>query len=240
MPLTRSGAEDVIKEIVRPGMPPMKRGQIIARVHQLHVERGGLPTSNADVRVKKALDGLLKMHELWQPEPGYYARTTVEQQQQLDADEEDQDTEHRDDLEEETDESDRAEETGDVSSRPPLTAECETGKGDQCVYVYYFKTHRELAELRGEVVWPCKIGCTKTLVEDRILEHGARTAMSEYPIVGLVIKSANADRLEHLIHTALTMAGRKTQDSPGAEWFTTTPEAIRRWVEAFEATLNLF
>jgi hypothetical protein len=179
------------------------------------------------------------MHELRQPEPGYYVRTTVEQQQQLDADEEEQDTGHGDDLTEETDENDRAEETDDVSSRPPLNVECEIGEGEECVYVYYFKSHRELAELRGQVVWPCKIGCTRTLVEDRILEHGARTAMSEYPIVGLVIKTSNADRLEHLIHTALTMAGHKTQDSPGAEWFTTTPEAIRRWAEAFEATLSI-
>jgi hypothetical protein len=91
------------------------------------------------------------------------------------------------------------------------------------------------------VVWRCKIGCTKgTSVEDRIIGQGALTAMGEYPIVGLVIKTSNAERLERLIHTALTDAGRKTPNSPGADWYTTTPDAIRRWVEAYEATLSTF
>lgn len=110
------------------------------------------------------------------------------------------------------------------------------GSGSEAVYLYFNPSEKELAGLKGQSNWECKIGMTTTLpVEARIFSQGVKTAFSKAPVIGLVIKSDNAFRLEKALHHALHMAGAEAPESLGSEWFLTNPEKIHAWYESFIA-----
>ena len=115
------------------------------------------------------------------------------------------------------------------------------GDGKECVYVYYYKSEKELAELKGGKKFPCKIGMSKSKdYRSRIGGQGANTARSEKPAVGLVIYTDKARSLESVIHEALEQNGDKVGSSgTGNEWFNTTPEHIRNWYEIYQKSLSL-
>lgn len=112
------------------------------------------------------------------------------------------------------------------------------GRGNETVYLYFNPNDRRLAELEGRTEWECKVGRTQGIVTDRILDQGAKTALSHTPVIGLIIKTPDSGALERAIHSALRLADKAIEDSPGTEWFLTSPTKVKRWYEAFEETLN--
>jgi len=227
--LTRLGAADLIKEVLASSRDPLKRNAIAEEVQRLHVARGGKRTRNLVMRVKKALRGLRELGEVEQPVPGYYSRANPDQQQ-LEMDDEEPS---------EGDEEDLEKRESEESSLLALTAECEIGEGPESVYVYYYKNDRELADLKGQSSWPCKIGFTATSVEERIVGQGAITAMHTPPVVGLIIRSPHGRQVERIIHDTLRLSGCSIEGASGAEWFNTSPGIIKSWFEAFTANLDL-
>lgn len=101
------------------------------------------------------------------------------------------------------------------------------GFGKQSVYLYYFPTYRRLAELEGEEVWACKIGRAKN---DPLIRISAqtRTALPEYPKVGLIIKTGEFVLMEKTLQGILKLQGKHKQDAPGTEWFITSPSEVEQ------------
>jgi hypothetical protein len=114
----------------------------------------------------------------------------------------------------------------------PLKIEKALGKGRESVYVWYAKTDFELAKRKRIRSWPCKIGCTKGEPSARIIAQGAFTAFHSEPIVALVFRTKDAQRLETLIHAALDYRGKRIKNARGTEWFKTNPREIERLYQA--------
>jgi hypothetical protein len=113
------------------------------------------------------------------------------------------------------------------------------GTGAESVYVYYNPNDRELARLKGLDCWECKIGRTLGEVASRVIRQGAKTALSHPPIIGLVIRTDNAALLESALHASLRLSDRQVLDSPGAEWYFTSPGKVKEWYQAFGQGLAL-
>ena len=117
--------------------------------------------------------------------------------------------------------------------------EREIGSGPESVYLYFNPNDRVLAEHTGRIVWECKIG--RTGVSEtvyRILSQGAKTALSHPPIVGLVIRTHDSYALERALHAALRLVDAQVTDSPGVEWFMTSPQHVEAWYMHFAQALT--
>ena len=101
-----------------------------------------------------------------------------------------------------------------------------------CVYIYYYPSYKELAKLKGEDKWPCKIGRTERDAETRIKEQG--TGMPEHATREVVIKTDDPNSLEQTIRSLLKRKGWHIQDAPGDEWYLINSEIARNVAEAFE------
>ena len=99
----------------------------------------------------------------------------------------------------------------------------EIGSGKNAVYVYYYDSYKELAELKGSKTWQCKIGRTDVDPISRIMGQ-AGTCYPELPHLALIIYCDNSSLLEKAIHSILKLKNRWLENSPGKEWFVTSPE----------------
>jgi len=111
----------------------------------------------------------------------------------------------------------------------PINAERIVGNGSGNVYLYYFRAYRE----PGKNAWPCKIGYTGRDPQLRILAQAA-AALPEQPYVALVIRTDDPRSLEGAIHSVLDVRRRKVENSPGKEWYLTSPDevlAIARFID---------
>ena len=116
------------------------------------------------------------------------------------------------------------------SDRNNLESEKIVGSGKHSVYLYYYPAYRYLAESRCEEVWPCKIGKSRNDPIGRIASQ-TRTALPEYPKVGLIIKTDELNLMENTIQNILRLQGKQKQDAPGNEWFITSPSEVERVYE---------
>lgn len=104
------------------------------------------------------------------------------------------------------------------------------GSGKQSVYLYYYSTYKHLAESQGREVWSCKIGMARSDPINRILSQ-TRTALPEYPKVGLIIKTDESSLMEGVIQNILRLQDKQKQDAPGNEWFITSSSEVERIYE---------
>jgi len=102
----------------------------------------------------------------------------------------------------------------------------------RCVYIYYYPSYRELAELKGEDKWPCKIGRTERDAETRIKEQG--TGMPEHAKQEVIIETDDPRGLEQMIRSSLKRKEMHIQDAPGDEWYLINSEIAKKIAEAFE------
>jgi hypothetical protein len=110
------------------------------------------------------------------------------------------------------------------------------GEGSGSVYVYYFPNYKELADLRQEESWQVKVGMTSLSdAKFRITEQQG-TVMPEQPVIAYVRRTDKPLRLERLIHSVLFFRGRQLEDSPGSEWFKSSPTEVKSiidWAHGF-------
>ena len=111
------------------------------------------------------------------------------------------------------------------------------GKGEGCVYLYYFPTYRSYAESQGEDSYPCKIGRTGGSDPNIYINNQAGTSLPEKPEVGLIIWTDNPVGMEKQIHDLLDNAGLRKKDAPGQEWFFTNPRQVKRFYELMQPTV---
>lgn len=100
------------------------------------------------------------------------------------------------------------------------------GKGNGCVYIYYFPAYQRLAEYENNSSWPCKIGHTVQYDPRHRITPQVGTAMPEEPKIGLIIKTDDPSGLEQRIHGILREFKTHIEDAPGREWFLTNPDQV--------------
>ena len=118
-----------------------------------------------------------------------------------------------------------------ISGEPPIDDPPEEPT-EGCVYIYYYPSYRELAQLKGEDKWPCKIGRTERDAEKRIKEQG--TGMPEHATKEVVIETDDPNSLEQTIRSLLKRKDMHIQDAPGDEWYLINSEIAKKVAEAFE------
>ena len=101
----------------------------------------------------------------------------------------------------------------------------EIGSGEKSIYVYYYDSYKKLAESKGQNTWQCKVGRTDVDPISRIIGQ-AGTCYPELPHVALVIYCDDSALLERTLHSILKMRNKWLTDSPGKEWFMTSPKEI--------------
>jgi hypothetical protein len=104
--------------------------------------------------------------------------------------------------------------------KAPVPPKKTLGTGEQSIYVYYYKN-----EAKGKILWPCKIGRTRRTADGRIKVQ-VKTAHCGIPVMPLLIQTDDAERLEGVLHAALTYAGRHIMEAWGKEWFHTNPREV--------------
>ena len=177
----------------------VQKQKIISDVEETHLERSGLPSrAKFNNPVTLALYNMRREGLVENPSQGYCLILSTTQEEDS------------------------------VDSEPDnLVPEKIIGSGKQSVYLYYYPAYQRLAELEGEEVWACKIGKAKNDPLIRI-SNQTRTALPEYPRVGLVIKTDEFALMETTIQGILKLQGKHKQDAPGTEWFITSPNEVEQ------------
>jgi len=195
-PLTPGIAKKLIQELFA-GQTVQKQ-KMISDVEETHQERGGLPSrAQFNNPVTLALYNMRREEEA--SNPGKGDNWLIPSSTEDDA---------------------------SVDSEPDnLEPEKVIGSGKQSIYLYYYPAYRRLAELQSEEVWACKIGKARNDPLIRISSQ-TRTALPEYPTVGLIIKTDEFTLMETTIQNILKLQGKHIQDAPGTEWFLTSPNEV--------------
>ncbi len=198
--LTPNIARELIQELFA-GQTVQKQ-EIVRIVDETHLERDGLaPQAKRHHPVTMALSKMKREGQADNPRQGYWLIPSS--------------TQDEDSVDPELDN---------------LDTEKTVGSGKGSVYLYYYPAYQCLAELRGEEVWPCKIGKARNDPISRILSQ-TRTVLPEHPKVGLVIKTDELNLMENTIQNILKLQGKHKQDAPGDEWFITSPSEVERVYE---------
>ena len=192
--LTPKMARELILELFSGKTVPKQ--DIVGKVDEVHVERGGRTAETVVHPVTNALNHLKAKELANNVDTGVWKINTETDDEIID-----------DDTDEDTDDRIR-----------------RIGSGSNSVYVYYYPAYKERAELRGEETWPCKIGHSEyTNPIHRILQQ-AGTGMPEKPEIALVIETNQPTEVENAIHSLLDRD--RMSDAPGTEWFLTNPSRV--------------
>jgi hypothetical protein len=204
-PLTSSIAKELILEEF-PGKGYQKRSVFTQTIVSLHSQRGGAPAGAKDVDrvIKKALELLEK--EGLASSPSYNNWIVSNSNPAVGA-------------------PPASELAIERENNLAPKAEKEYGSGDEFVYLYSFETYREIAKHREEARFPCKIGRSSVDPVTRVLSQ-ASTALPEYPTIIRLYRTNESRSLEAIIHGTLTLRGKYLENSPGTEWFITSPEEV--------------
>jgi hypothetical protein len=181
-----------------------------------HIARGGHPTraTNVSASVKRALGNMKEKGLVENPSLGFWR--FLGDQPEIDS------TDCETPITEAPIEPDV---TAEATNFEEGIAELIVGSGAGAVYLYFLATYRLRAHENGETVWPCKIGRTDRDPLTRVLSQ-AGTALPERPHVALIIRTQYAAAWESALHSILTLRGQRIDDSPGSEWFLTSPEEV--------------
>lgn len=202
-PLKMSIARELIIEFFK-GQTVHKQ-DIISKVDKIHLERGGKLSENIVHPVTDALNAMKRKKLANNPNPGDGIWTIFEETANEAIDGSGKGT-------------DEAIDSGDNN----IDGVKQIGSGRSSVYVYYYPAYRELAESRGEEIWPCKIG--HSVYPDSV--HGileqAGAGMPEKPEIALIIQTNMPEDVEDAIQRLLT----NVPDSAETEWFQTNPSKV--------------
>lgn len=98
--------------------------------------------------------------------------------------------------------------------------------GNQYVYAYYYEAYRTLAQMNEVDQFPMKIGfTTRPYPLIRIAEQ-LTTSTPETPIVAILYKCRNAQRIESLLHQYFKLHNKHFRVSHNNEWFNTNPQEM--------------
>ncbi len=207
------------------------RQTIINEIPRIHIARGGKANSSSDLTgsVKSALTKLKRKGLVESLSYGYWRVASlvgaVEIEELIEI--------------EEIDNSYESESIKELDNQPEILSDVDViiGVGNSAVYLYYLPAYRIVAEKNGESVWQCKIGRTDRDPLGRILAQ-ASTALPEKPHLALIVKTKHPLYMESAIHSVLKLRGQHIKNSPGSEWFLTSPDEVLALVKFFDPTLD--
>jgi hypothetical protein len=204
-PLTPAIAAELIQELFAGHIEVRQR--IVDSVLDIHRERGGLEPRAVDHArmVKKALCSLERLRLATNPSYAQWKIAAANGQA-----------------------APREREEDVVLPPPPVRpppAEVVSGEGEESVYLYYFESYRRLALLDGKAHFQCKIGRSEKDPYIRVVSQ-VSTALPEHPKIARLFRTSDGLALEAAIHAILSVRGREVKDSPGSEWFLTSPEEV--------------
>jgi hypothetical protein len=108
------------------------------------------------------------------------------------------------------------------------------GDGSECVYAWTHTSDRALAQLRGDVRQPIKIGYSTDPDPRRrvaaTLAQG-RTALHSGVELLLVYRTGQARKIERALHAILDVRGHKIAGGLGQEWYRTNADEIIAAIE---------
>lgn len=207
------------------------RQTIIHEVTRVHIARGGKPSSSSNPThtIKSALTKLKRKNLVESLSYGYWRVASLDNAVEI----------------EELIEVKEIDDSYENKSIEQLDAQTEIlsdvdviiGVGDSAVYLYYLPIYRIMAENNGESVWQCKIGRTDRDPLGRILAQ-ASTALPEKPHLALIVKTEHPISMENALHSVLKLRGQHIKNSPGSEWFLTSPDEVLALVKFFDPTLS--
>ena len=210
---------------------PYTRKEIVAWVVERHRALGGLESkSNPTSQTKKALQSLVDGNLLERVASGHYRRT--EAADTLKTDDEflaAQGLTPSPSLQ-------SRESAEPVPEAAPAAVEVEIGTGREAVYGWYYPAYRELATLKGEKVWPIKVGRTGVDPETRMVSSSGFSP--EQPVLGFVHHAEDAESCEKYHHAILSALRKHIGDARGTEWFNTSLDKLRGRAEEYEAMLS--
>lgn len=212
IPLTSGIARPLVLEIFE-GQGPKKNAEIKTKVEDLHCQRGGKRPTRDHNWVKKTLGTLQEEGKARLIGRGSAAHWIVGPNRVGSAKKSEIETEPELEIE---------------TVPEPEIAEHVIGDGPESVYVFYYPAYKELAKLKGEFNWPCKIGSTAGRATERI--QGQGTPMPEKPSLAIVFKTDKAEAWEKALQNTLKATGKHMPEAPGQEWFVTTPEKILKLI----------
>lgn len=103
-------------------------------------------------------------------------------------------------------------------------AEVKAGNGSQSVYGWYLLAYRQLADMKGEEVFPMKIGTTISGSFGRAKTHIGTAP--EKPVLGFLLRVDQAAKIEGDLQKYLKEKGRHMPEALGKEWFLTNPNEL--------------
>ncbi len=115
-------------------------------------------------------------------------------------------------------------------------AEVVVGEGAAMIYGWYFPAYRKLAALEGKEHFPIKVSLTVRDPQKRLQESGGMAP--ERPVLGFVFRVDDAGQWEQLIHSKLSLKGRRIEDAIGREWFDVSLDELRELALAEMAEIN--
>lgn len=208
LPLIPSICRELIIELYQG--KTVERKVIIEEVKAVHKLRGGTPGRADNVgTVKKALKTLLDEGNAENPSVGFW-RIKLHDEENTIIEKENNDYDEGTVEEIDSTEFDSIDEFSEIEENTGV------------VYLYYFPSYKELALLKNSSTWRCKIGMTEGDPLVRITSQGV-TILPEKPIIE-TFTTKHPRMLETVIHKILTINGSKSVDSPGSEWFETSPQ----------------
>ena len=224
LPFVRPVVRQIIEGLFRE-QAQWKSGELVDRVVRSHRDRGGSVVASPNFTISRVLRDLKDDGLVMSPGHGWWRWTGSSLDSPIVTEKQATDTIPSMD-----------EEINEIE--PVIRPNKEVGDGPQCVYLYFNPNGRRLAELEGRDVWECKIGRTSSRdAIQRILGQGIRTSLSRLPTVGLVFRTEDSSALENALHSSLRLVGAEVPDSPGNEWFITSPERVEAWYESFQSAL---
>lgn len=229
LPLKPEIVQKLIVELFSGQM--ITRQTIIDEIPRVHIARGGKPnlSSNLTGTIKSALTKLKRKGLVQSLAYGYWRVASldnaVEIQELIEV--------------EEIDDSYESESIEELDPQTEILSSVDViiGVGDSAVYLYYLPIYRIMAENSGESIWQCKIGRTDRDPLDRILAQ-AGTALPEKPHLALIVKTEHPLYMENALHSVLKLRGQHIKNSPGSEWFLTSPDEVLALVKFFDPTLS--
>lgn len=220
-PIIRSLAEEAFRD-----QPVWKSRELVDRIAHLHRQRGGAVPPDPSLPVRRVLQDLRDEGLVIAPGHGWW-RWSGDGPVPSGSREND------------LDDVDAVADELIADLQPSIHIEKELGTGSECVYVYFNPNDRRLAELEHRDSWECKVGRTSSRdAIGRVLGQGIRTSLSRLPIIGLVLRTDDSAALESALHASLRLVGADVPDSPGNEWFMTSPTRVQAWYAGFQKSLE--
>lgn len=230
-PLTPNFARRLIVSVLTEAGVPLKRDELAKRVLERHLKEGGTRGQQSpQMIVKKAL-GYLREDNKVEKADGFGRWRLLIKNGDLQGPSISNE-EFQESLEDEDDPYDQTIVPDGVQLEPK-----KLGSGSESVYLYYHPNDYELAQLKGQNAWECKIGKTENADPiKRIFGQGAKTARSRPPVIALILLTDDCAALERALHASLRLLDAQV-DSEGQEWFTTSPHRIELWYLKYQESL---